>query len=148
MAVSGRGRAETCVNHPDQAAATRCAACHKPVCAECIVSSTDGKFCSQQCARRTADFRKHNASAGKKAGRSVMSLVKTVVGLGILVVVVYFGYRILVKKEKPADLLPSKDQIRELGDRVKDKAAELKDKAGEKAGEAEEAGESAESADE
>lgn len=121
-------RAEMCTSHPDRAAATRCAGCHKPVCQECVVSTTDGKFCSQQCAARTADFRKHNVA--KKSGKSVMSLVKLIVAVAIIVVVAIVAYKVLVKKEKPGDLM---NQARDTLSQTKDKAANALENAKKKA---------------
>jgi len=124
-------RTEMCINHPDRAAATRCAACHKPICEECIVSTAEGKFCSQQCAQRTADFRKHS-TAGKKAGSSVMSFVKLIVAVVIVAVVAYVGYRVFVKKEKPGDLLErTRDTLTETKDKAADAIEDVREKASE-----------------
>ena len=39
-----------CLNHPDRAAAYRCAGCHKPICEECGVTAEGQVFCSDRCA--------------------------------------------------------------------------------------------------
>ena len=120
-------RAEMCTNHPDRAAVTRCAGCHKPVCEECVVSTTDGKFCSQQCAQRTADFRKHNV--GKKAGKSVMSLVKLAVAAVIILVVVIVAYKVFVKKEGIHDIRrDAQRQIENATDKAGDAIENARDK--------------------
>lgn len=120
-------RAEMCTNHPDRAAATRCAGCHKPVCEECVVSTTDGKFCSQQCAERTADFRKHNV--GKKSGKSVMSLVKLILGVAIVAVVAYIGYRVFVKKDSLRDIRrDAQKQYEKVEDKASDAVENARDK--------------------
>lgn len=86
MAVTGLGRQETCIVHHDRPAAARCGRCHKPVCEECVISATDGKFCSRECAGKAADFRA-NAAKFKAKGPGVGGLVKKLVILAILLFV-------------------------------------------------------------
>ena len=38
-----------CLNHPDTNAVARCAACGKPLCAECVMICDDQKYCSEAC---------------------------------------------------------------------------------------------------
>ena len=45
-----------CVNHHDRAGIYRCATCHKPLCAECVVKSRGSVYCSQTCADNAAKF--------------------------------------------------------------------------------------------
>jgi len=85
MAVTGLGRKETCIVHHDRPAAARCGRCHKPVCSECVVSTSDGKFCSRDCAGKAADFRAAKGKFGKPK-RKLAGLIKKVV---ILVIVVF-----------------------------------------------------------
>ena len=130
MAVKGRGRTEACINHPGRAAVTRCAACHKPICGECVVSTSDGKFCSRDCAARTADFRKAQGKMAKKAGKGVMGWVKAVVGLAILIIVLWFAHKIFIKKEKPAELLDrAKEKLSSTVEEAREKAQDAKEKA-------------------
>ena len=84
MAVSGLGRTETCITHHDRSAAARCGRCHKPICEECVISTSDGKFCTRVCAEKAADFR---AASGKmKQKKNVLGgLVKKIVWLVILI---------------------------------------------------------------
>ena len=52
-----------CLNHTDTEAVTRCAACGKPICADCIAVSADGRdYCSQGC------YAKGSAAAERSAG--------------------------------------------------------------------------------
>jgi uncharacterized protein HemX len=52
-----------CLNHTDTEAVTRCAACGKPLCADCIaVSENNRNYCSQAC------FDRGNAAAERSAG--------------------------------------------------------------------------------
>jgi hypothetical protein len=90
MAVTSRGREETCVTHPDRPASSRCAACHKPVCSQCEVSTAEGKFCSHQCADRTADFRtrcRKEQPRGAGIG-GVVRLVIWLIAIGVALCVV------------------------------------------------------------
>ena len=83
MAVSGLGRTETCIVHPARPAAARCGMCHRPVCESCVVSTADGKFCSRECADKTADFRKHY-----RKPKSKLDVVGKLVKLAIWVVII------------------------------------------------------------
>ena len=38
-----------CLNHPDVNAAAKCAACGKPLCAECVMIFDNQKYCSETC---------------------------------------------------------------------------------------------------
>ena len=38
-----------CLNHPDVNAAAKCAACGKPLCAECVMIFDNQKYCSEAC---------------------------------------------------------------------------------------------------
>lgn len=85
MAVSGLGRTETCIVHHDRAAAARCGRCHKPICQECVISTADGKFCSRECAAKTADFRAAQGKMKKTSG-AVGAFIKKIV---LLVIVLF-----------------------------------------------------------
>lgn len=42
-----------CLKHPDREAVTVCAACRKPLCAECVAESGEnGTYCSAECLER------------------------------------------------------------------------------------------------
>ena len=43
-----------CRFHPNTPAATRCYACHLPLCAACVVEAAGLAFCSRACANRHA----------------------------------------------------------------------------------------------
>jgi hypothetical protein len=116
-------RDEKCLNHPDRPAVTRCRACHKPLCEECVVATADGKFCSQQCARRSADFRAHAAGA---KGKGVVGVVKKIAVAALILIALYIGYRIVVGGDRPTDLL--KEGQKKLGE-----AGKAAKEAGEKA---------------
>ena len=38
-----------CLNHPDVNAVAKCAACGKPLCAECVMICDNQKYCSEAC---------------------------------------------------------------------------------------------------
>ncbi len=50
MATDSSVENMVCPNHPERAAATRCRACLKPICAECIVEVEGEDFCTKDCA--------------------------------------------------------------------------------------------------
>ena len=83
MSVAG----QTCLNHPDRTAVARCVTCHKPLCQECTISTTEGKFCSRACASRAADFRANYMGPIQAKGGLVQRVVKPVIILVVVVVV-------------------------------------------------------------
>jgi len=84
MAIEDSGQVKTCLNHPDRTAVARCHTCHKPLCRECVVSTTEGSFCSRECASKAADFKAHYKGPVKTGP----GLVARVIKLAILVVVI------------------------------------------------------------
>ena len=87
MAVKGLNRTETCIVHHDQPAAARCGRCHKPICAECIVSTADGKFCSEECGAKVADYRKNEKKVPAASGmRDVLRL-----GFWLIILILFLG---------------------------------------------------------
>ena len=65
-----------CLNHPDKEAAAVCAACGKPLCNECILSTGDGSFCSQECIRRGQESRQRSAQVIATSARTDRKLRK------------------------------------------------------------------------
>ena len=49
MARKVEQRLSYCLKHQDRITDTRCAACLKPICEECTVTTEAGKFCSNDC---------------------------------------------------------------------------------------------------
>ena len=100
MAVKGLGRTEMCIVHHDKAAVARCGRCHKPLCANCVVSTNHGKFCSNECAQKVADFRKtHKKSSG--SARPIKKLVKLVVWIVIILFVLGAANKVVFKNKMP-----------------------------------------------
>jgi len=72
-----------CLNHPNTDAVTRCSACGKPLCAECVYESNGRNYCSVECAKkaeaseaRSGDVMTRTAKANAKAGfRKFVTLV-------------------------------------------------------------------------
>jgi len=139
MAVSGVGRGQSmCVVHHDRPAVTRCSACHKPICNDCIVSTKDGKFCSRECAGRAADFQKGKPKVG--GGGFVMSILRIVVGVLILVVALGLLNKFVFKGKMPV-IGPALNRLPVLGtepttlEKMKEGAGDVFDKARNGAGE-------------
>jgi hypothetical protein len=90
MAVTGVNRDAQCIVHHDRRATVRCITCHKPLCSECVVSTTDGSFCSHECAKKAEDFRgrfekaKVGGSGIGKLFRAVVWVVVIIAALGIV----------------------------------------------------------------
>lgn len=87
MAMSERGQVKMCVVHHDREAVARCVTCHRPICEECTISTTDGKFCGRECATKAADFRtSRRAPKGPSLLDTLRGYVKPIVYLVVLVV--------------------------------------------------------------
>jgi len=84
MALEERGQVKTCLNHPNRDATARCVSCHKPVCEECKINTTDGNFCSRKCASKAADFR----AASGDAPKPKRSIVKPIACVIIIIVAI------------------------------------------------------------
>jgi len=56
----------TCANHRDRPGTHRCAACHKPLCAECVLNAGDAIYCSAACAGNPARFAARHEGAEKE----------------------------------------------------------------------------------
>jgi hypothetical protein len=101
MAVKGLGRTETCIEHPDRPAAARCAACHRPVCSSCVVTTADGKFCSHTCADKTSDYRKRAKKIKAPGGGGIAKLVRLVVWIVVIIVILGVVNRFAMKGRMP-----------------------------------------------
>lgn len=51
-----------CLNHKERPATTNCSQCHKPVCAECVVTMAHGIFCSMECSVSYQAFQRSKKS--------------------------------------------------------------------------------------
>ncbi len=45
-----------CINHTSRPASNRCFTCHKPICDECAVKTSNGTFCSEDCQSKYLKF--------------------------------------------------------------------------------------------
>ena len=91
--AAGRGFSG-CINHPGVEAVARCKQCGKPVCGACVVMGTTGKFCSEVCREKHAEFVKRAQQFEAKRGPATnlfSLLTRTVVKLVILAAVLLFA---------------------------------------------------------
>jgi len=86
MAIVERGQEKTCINHPDRSAVARCITCHKPLCQECTISTSAGKFCSRTCADKAADFKAGYKGPIKVKAPLIHRLLKTVFVVVVIIV--------------------------------------------------------------
>ena len=72
-----------CLNHTDTEAVTRCAACGKPLCANCIAVSDNGRdYCSQACYTRGTAAAERSAgvvSEKSSTAKSMIALKNTII---------------------------------------------------------------------
>ena len=105
-----------CLKHPDRESVTVCAACRKPLCAECVKSSGSADYCSAECLARGEASRERAAgviASSEKVDRKLRGrfLVWFIIVL-ILAVGAWYGYK---KHQEQVDA-----HIREAVESVKD----------------------------
>lgn len=66
---------ETCVNHPDKAAAGQCSTCGRSFCYGCGMVTPDGRFYCRSCANSGVGFKKTGPS-----NMAVLALILSIVG--------------------------------------------------------------------
>ena len=72
-----------CLTHRDRPAAAFCHRCHKPVCKECLLVTSQGSFCSSECHVIAREFRERMkgqsgprpGGAWKKAGIAAIVVI-------------------------------------------------------------------------
>jgi len=99
MARKIEQRLSFCLTHQDRATDTRCAACLKPICEECTVTTELGKFCSQDCYQKRLSSNERIQVLKEEEERDrIPRLFRTLVGWGLKVlflVALYFLYTML-----------------------------------------------------
>ena len=68
-----------CLKQPDREAAVVCAACGKPLCAECVLHADGADYCSENCHRkgleagkRSVEVIRSSAESNKRAGKRAL----------------------------------------------------------------------------
>ena len=81
MARKVEQRLSYCLKHQDRLTDTRCAACLKPICEECTLSTEVGKFCGNDCyeKRLMSNERVAELKAKDEANRGPQ-LMRTILG--------------------------------------------------------------------
>ena len=123
-----------CLNHPDTPAVTRCAACGKPICEQCIVESNGSRFCSEQCAENAAkSYDRVTTMAAGKARAEKRSSMRAVIIVIILAAIAAAAYYYYTNNKKDVDRLVRKaeqkvnQKIQKAGKDAKDVKDDIKD---------------------
>ena len=93
-----------CLNHTDTEAVTRCAACGKPLCADCIAVTDGADYCSESCCTRgkAAAARSGEVISEKSsAGRS--KAVRFLIVLFLIIAVAAAGFMYYKQNKKEVD---------------------------------------------
>lgn len=88
-----------CVTHPQNESTGRCVQCHRPYCAECVLLSDKGSFCSLECKGRYHDFREREAELGPVKRPWVKRAICKLVAAVAVAAVGYGVYLYAVKKD-------------------------------------------------
>ena len=104
-----------CINHPDREADTKCIACFKPICNDCIVSYGGQDYCSENCrdqALKTtaniSDFQaKERLSAKKRAIKKMIIFIILAAIVGAAVYYIMNDKESMKKIEELQNKIPS-----------------------------------------
>lgn len=98
-----------CLNHPDTPAVTRCSACGKPVCANCVVSKDGSNFCSVNCAQKASGATgRVDDILGSKKKTERKSAIRTFIILFILIAAAAAGYFYYTQNKDEVNSMASK----------------------------------------
>ena len=91
-----------CLNHTDTDAVTRCAACGKPLCAECIALSENSRnYCSQACFDRGSAAAERSAGVvAEKAGTGKSKFIRSLILLFLIIAAAAAGFMYFKKNQK------------------------------------------------
>lgn len=99
-----------CLKHQDRLTDTRCAACLKPICEECTLSTEEGKFCGSECwQKRVASNervqRLKEEEERERIPRLIRKLVRTALFILFLVALYALYPKIPAEIRKPVEKL-------------------------------------------
>ena len=91
-----------CLNHPDVNAVAKCAACGKPLCAECVMILDNQKYCSEACHLKglASQLRSESVIASKKKTDCKCGIKKFI--LFVVIVALAVGGAMFYSKNKKA----------------------------------------------
>ena len=94
-----------CLNHTDTEAVTRCAACGKPLCANCIAVSDNGRdYCSQGCyTRGTAAAERSAGVVSEKSSTAKSKFIRSLILLFLIIAVAAAGFMYYKNNKKKID---------------------------------------------
>jgi hypothetical protein len=77
-----------CLVHKTAPASVMCFQCHKPICAECVIMTASGSFCSMECDLTYRTFKAGMSATGK---RRKLALILLVIVIVITLIALGFG---------------------------------------------------------
>ena len=94
-----------CLNHTDTEAVTRCAACGKPLCANCIAFSENGRdYCSQTCYTRGTAAAERSAGVVSEKGNTAKSkFIRSLILLFLIIAIAAAGFMYYKNNKKQID---------------------------------------------
>ena len=102
-----------CLTHRDRKATSFCHRCHRPICTECTLVTSQGSFCSSECHVLARDFReKMKDEPGYRPPGFFNKATKAGVVIVLLLLVVWFMFHDQLNIPSPIEL--SKDLMRRV----------------------------------
>ena len=91
-----------CLTHTDTEAVTRCAACGKPLCAQCIAfSDSNTAYCSRDCfTRGTAAAARSAGVVAEKVGTGKSKFIRSLILLFLIIAAAAAGFMYFKKNQK------------------------------------------------
>jgi len=101
-----------CMNHADREAESKCIACFKPICNECIIRFKGEDYCSDKCAEgaENTSQRIDEISAGQNRIKRKL-IIRRILFLTILGIIAFLLYTFVFKDKKMMEKI--KNQIEE-----------------------------------
>ena len=94
-----------CLKHTDTEAVTRCAACGRPLCADCIAVSDNGRdYCSQACyARGSAAAARSAGVVSEKSSTGKSKFIRSLILLFLIIALAAAGFMYYKNNKKQID---------------------------------------------
>ena len=94
-----------CLKHTDTEAVTRCAACGRPLCADCILVSDNGRdYCSQACyAKGSAAAERSAGVVSEKKNTGKSKFIRSLILLFLVIALAAAGFMYYKNNKKQVD---------------------------------------------
>lgn len=114
---------KVCPNHPNTEAVSRCTACFKPLCGDCVMERNGEDFCSEKCAVGHFTTNAHVGDMLERDRRRARAkMIRNLVILVILAALAAAGYVYYQQNKDAVDrrIREGGEQLREMKNQVEE----------------------------